>query len=139
MKRYIVDTNLILRFLTGEPASQAKLAADFFQQGENDKILLHISPIVVAETVFVLTGKIYGCAKADVAKQLMQFLSNPSFKVQELGTIEKALTIFKNHNIDFADAYLAASAMLADASIATFDRDFSKIKGLKTLILTKQK
>ena len=123
MKRYIVDTNLILRFLTGEPASQAKLAADFFQQGENDKILLHISPIVVA----------------DVAKQLMQFLSNPSFKVQELGTIEKALTIFKNHNIDFADAYLAASAMLADASIATFDRDFSKIKGLKALILTKQK
>ena len=74
MKSYIVDTNLILRFLTGEPVSQAKLAAEFFQQGENDKILLHISPIVVAETVFVLTGKIYGCAKADVYCRASQFV-----------------------------------------------------------------
>ncbi len=139
MKSYIVDTNLILRFLTGEPASQAKLAAEFFQQGENDKILLHISPIVVAETVFVLTGKVYSCAKAEVAHQLMQFLNNPSFKVQELETIEKALTIFTSYTIDFADAYLAAYAMLSDASIATFDRDFAKIKGLKALVLTKQK
>jgi predicted nucleic acid-binding protein len=136
MKRYIVDTNLILRFLTGEPASHAKLAAELFQQGEDGKIQLHISPIVVAETVFVLTGKIYGCARSDVADQLLQFLGNPSFKVQEMDEIVKAVTLFKAHKIDFADAYLAAKALISDASIATFDKDFAQIKGLESLILT---
>jgi len=138
MKRYIVDTNLILRFLTGEPANHAQLAAEFFQQGEDGKISLHISPIVVAEIVFVLTGKVYACARAEVADQLLQFLSNPSFKVQEFEVIAKALSLFKAHQIDFADAYLAATALLSGASVATFDKDFAQINGLNSLILTQK-
>jgi predicted nucleic acid-binding protein len=138
MKRYIVDTNLILRFLTGEPENHAKLAAEFFQQGEDGKILLLISPIVIAETVFVLTGKVYGCARDEVSDQLLQFLSNPYFKVQEFEVIAKALSLFKAHQIDFADAYLAAMALLSGASVATFDKDFTKIKGLDALILSKR-
>jgi len=78
MKTYNVDTNLILRFLTGMPEHHAKLAAEFFQQGEDGKHQVQITPIVVSEVVFVLTGKIYGCSRIEVADQLLQFLSNPA-------------------------------------------------------------
>jgi len=138
MKIYNVDTNLILRFMTGVPEDHAKLAAEFFQQGEDGKLVVQISPIVVSEVVFVLTGKIYGCSRADVAEQLLQFLSNPAFEVQELEILGKALELFKAHNIDFADAYLAATAQLSGIAVASFDRDFKKIKGIDTLILGKK-
>ncbi len=138
MKTYHVDTNLILRFLTGAPEGHAKLAAEFFQHAEDGKHLIQISPIVVSEVVFVLTGKIYGCSRVDVAEQLLQFLSNPSFNVLEFEAMVKTLELFRTHTIDFADAYLAATAQLSGVAVATFDRDFKKVKGLDALILGKK-
>ena len=137
MKTYLVDTNVILRFLTGEPESQARQAAQLFQHCENGDALLKISPIVIAEVVFVLTGKIYKLRRNVVAEQLEVFLSNPSFQVQELDETLLALKLFKAHPIDFADAYLAASAQLAGDAVASFDKDFKKIDGLDFQLLSK--
>ena len=136
MKRYVIDTNLILRFLTGEPASHAKLAAEFLKKGEDGKYEVHISPLVVAEVVFVLTGKIYQCERVDVAGQVSRFLSNPAFEVHERDELLHALDLFKTHKIDFADAYLASIASSSKSSIVTFDKDFKQIKGLQTMLLT---
>ena len=138
MKVYHVDANLILRFLTGEPENHAEAAAEFFRQGESGKFAVRISPIVVAEVVFVLTGKIYGCSREDVAVQLTQFLSNPAFKVVESEMLVKALELFKTCNVDFADAYLAADALVSGASVVSFDRDFTKFKGIDLMLLSKK-
>ncbi|NJM36786.1 MAG: type II toxin-antitoxin system VapC family toxin [Akkermansiaceae bacterium] len=135
MKTYIVDTNLIIRFLTGDPAKQASIAAEFFQSCDAGKHVLKIPSIVVAETVFVLTGKIYAYPRKTVAMQLTHFLNTPSFKVPELEILEKSLEIFANHKMDFADAYIAATAMIAGHSVVTFDSDFKLIKALDALIL----
>lgn len=136
MKVYNVDANLILRFLTGSPENHAGLAAEFFQQGESGKFEVKISPIVVAEVVFVLSGKIYGCDRAEIANQLTQFLSNPVFKVVELETLIKALEFFSTYKIDFADAYLAADALVSGASVASFDKDFTKIKEIDLMLFS---
>jgi predicted nucleic acid-binding protein len=135
VKSYLVDTNLVIRFLTGEPEKQAELAAGFFQSSEADRITLQFCPIVVAEVVFVLTGKIYGYRRKTVAEKLLQFLRNPAFKVQELEVMEQALDLFSKRKIDFADAYLAALAMNSVCAVATFDKDFQGIKGLEARIL----
>lgn len=137
MKTYLVDTNVILRFITREPETQAQQAAQFFQQCENGEALLKFSPIVIAEVVFVLTGKIYGFRRNVVAEQLQRFLSNPSFQVHDLDEILLALKLFKSHAIDFADAYLAASAQLSGETVASFDKDFRKIEGLDFQLISK--
>ncbi len=138
MKVYNVDANLILRFLTGSPEEHAKLAAEFFQQGERGKFEVKISPVVVAEVVFVLAGRIYGCSREDIVNELTQFLSNPAFKVVEFETLIKALELFKVHKIDFADAYLAADALVSGASVASFDKDFTKIKEVDLMLLSRK-
>jgi len=48
------------------------------------------------------------------------------------------LELFKVHNIDFADTYLAATTQSTGVAVASFDRDFKKIKGLDALILGKK-
>jgi predicted nucleic acid-binding protein len=135
VKTYLVDTNLVVRFLTGEPEKQAALAARFFQDAEGKKTTLRFCPIVIAEVVFVLTGKIYGFPRKQVAEKLLEFLRNPSFKVQELEVLEKALELFSARKIDFADAYLAATAIVSNYGVVSFDRDFRGIEGLEARIL----
>jgi len=135
VKTYLVDTNLVIRFLTGEPEKQAKLAAQFFRASETEKATLRFCPIVVAEVVFVLTGKVYGFPRKQVAEKLLQFLRNPSFKVQEIDVLEKALELFSKRKIDFADAYLAATGIISGCGVVSFDKDFRGIEGLEVRIL----
>ena len=132
---YLVDTNLVIRFITGSPGSQAQLAADFLKKGDRGEFAVQFSPIVIAEVVFVLTGKVYSYPRAAVVKHLLEFIQNPSFKVLELEVLIEALGLFRAHKIDFAGAYLAASAKQSGATVASFDKDFKKIKGLNPLIL----
>lgn len=130
MKRYLLDTNLIVRFLTGEPEAMAERARALVAANEAGRISLRIVPMVVAEVVFVLTGKHYGRAREEVAGALLGFLESPSLDVVERDTLLRALQLYRDHPIDFVDATLAADAELSGTGLATFDQDFRRIPGL---------
>jgi len=130
VKTYLLDTNIILRFLTGTPEAQALRSKELFEQAESGILKIRILPLVVAEVVFVLTGKHYQMDRPDVADALILFLENPSFDVVERDSLIYGLQLFKQHNIDYADAYLAAESQHHDCGIASFDQDFLKIPEL---------
>ena len=130
MKTYLLDTNVILRFLTGEPEAQALRAKKLFEQSESGVLNIRILPLVIAEVVFVLTGKHYQMERAEVAEALILFLENPNFDIPDRDSLISGLQLFKQHNIDYADAYLAAEAQTNNCGIASFDQDFLKISGL---------
>lgn len=78
MKPCLVDTNLIVRFLTGEAEKQAARAKGLFAANESGELTLKAVPLVVAEVVFVLSGKVYGYERNEVASALIPFLQSPS-------------------------------------------------------------
>ena len=94
MKTYFIDTNIILRFITGSPEVQARKVAAFLEKSDHGQIKIYISSMIIAEVVFVLTGKVYSYPKKSVADALKDFLSNPSFIVPELDVIVLALSYF---------------------------------------------
>ena len=55
-----VDTNVILRFLTGQPAAQFEAAKALFEKGG-----LFISSPAVFEVFFTLTGGVLGFSDVD--------------------------------------------------------------------------
>jgi predicted nucleic acid-binding protein len=130
VKTYLLDTNVILRFLTGEPEAQAQRAKLLFEQCESGAFSIRILPLVIAEVVFVLTGKYYQMERAEVAKALILFLENPSFDVVDRDSLIRGLQLFQQHTIDYADAFLTAAAQTHDCGIASFDQDFQKIPNL---------
>ncbi len=130
MKTCLLDTNLLVRFITGEPADMAKRARALIEKNESGALALRIVPMVVAETVFVLTGKIYGFDRREVASALIQFLESPSIEVEKREALIAALGLFRDHPLDFVDACLAAQARLSGDGLASFDADFAKIPGL---------
>lgn len=133
MKHYLIDTNIILRFLTGEPEAQAEQARQIFEQSDSGVCSLRILPLVVAEVVFVLSGKHYNLLRADIARELILFLQNPNLDVEDRDALLLALDLFAEHKIDYADAYLAAVARTHGHGIASFDQDFKKIPELDLL------
>jgi predicted nucleic acid-binding protein len=129
MKPLLLDTNILLRFITGQPAAQAAEVAGLFRAAETGKQRLAVLPMVLAETVFVLTG-FYEHPRAKVAEALAQLISCPGFQANELERMLHALKLFGAGKLDFVDCYLAATSALEGRTLVSFDRDFAKLHGV---------
>ncbi len=51
-KHYLVDANILLRFLVGEPAGHAAAARNLMARAPAGEVVLHISPVIVAATMY---------------------------------------------------------------------------------------
>lgn len=127
---YLLDTNILLRYITGEPATMAAKAHDLFARCEASEIGLTLVPGVLAEAVYVLTGSVYGHSREDVSKCLIQLIEAPALDVEEREILIAALGLFSTSKLDFMDVYLVARSQLRGEGIATFDKDFTRIPDL---------
>ena len=125
--RYLVDTNILLRFLSGEPAAQAGAARNLFARAGEGKIVLDISPVIVAETLYTLVS-FYSVERKTAAENLSALLQQRGVKLRDANQVLSALERLQTASVGFADAFLAAGAAEEAVPIASFDRDFDKFK-----------
>lgn len=129
MKPLLLDTNILVRFITGEPAGQAAEVAALFRAADAGKQKLAVLPMVLAEVVFVLTG-FYEHPRAKVAATLAHLISCPGFHANEQERLLHALLLFGAGKLDFVDCYLAATSAREGRTVISFDRDFAKLHGV---------
>lgn len=129
MKTALLDTNTLVRFVTGEPEDQAREVAELVTAAESGKIRLSVIPMILAEAVYVLTG-FYGHPRAKVADALSHLISCPGFQSPDHERMIRALKLFGAGKIDFADCYLAAISIIGETTVISFDRDFDKLHGV---------
>ncbi len=129
-QRLLLDTNVILRFLTGEPKSQAEASRNLFLSAASGDVVLEVCPVVVAEVFYTLES-FYKVDREEVAARLAALLSRKGIKVMEQDRVFDALARLGKVNVGFADAYLAAGAALDSVPVASFDRDFDRFKDIK--------
>lgn len=127
--RYLVDTNILLRFLSGEPATQAAAARNLFSQARTGKAVLDVSPVIVAETFYTLVS-FYEVEQKTAAKKLSVLLQQPGVKLRDANQVLTALERLQTVRIGFADAFLVAGAAQETVAVASFDRDFDKFKDI---------
>jgi predicted nucleic-acid-binding protein len=125
MKKYLLDTNLLLRFLLDDHPELSPKAARLFQQAADRKCLLILSDLSIAEAVWVLTSY-YKIKRKEVAEILAKLVVRAGVHLPALDLVLDALARFKATNCDFFDCYLAAQAVASGDSVATFDKDFAK-------------
>ena len=118
-----IDTNVIIRHLTGDPSDMAARATAFL--ADADELLL--SDLIVAETVYVLES-FYEVPRAEVAQLIRSVVGFPTMRTLDPALLLRSLEIYEIHGVDFAEAYLAASAEVAGISeIASFDRSLDRV------------
>jgi len=130
MKRYILDTNLLVRFLLNDHPTMSSAAAGLFLQSASGKVELYLDPTIVAETAFVLTS-FYKQNQAEVADAIRDIIIGCRIKVPSEEVTLDALERFKSQPVDFPDALIAAIAAHQSVAIASFDRDFDRFKDVK--------
>ncbi len=126
MTVFWVDANVLLRFLTGEPPQLAARALRLMQRAEQGEITLRLSPIVVAEVVWVLSS-FYRYSRAQIADILLPLIASDGIALDELQQVTAALNLMASANVDFIDAYLAEVARKTGEIIVSFDRDFKRL------------
>jgi predicted nucleic acid-binding protein len=118
-----LDTNVLIRHLTGEPPEQARRATTFLATAER----LLLPDLIVAEVVYVLEC-VYGIGRERVADLVRAVVGFPAVAVLDGLLLARALEVYETVGIDFADAYLVACAEVSGVnSIASFDRGIDKV------------
>jgi len=128
--RYLVDTNILLRFLSGEPARQAMAAKKLFADAAAGEVVLDISPVIVAETIYTLLS-FYGVERKEAAGKLLMLLRQPGLKIRDAAQVFSALERLGTTQPGFADAFLAAGGAQENVAVASFDRDLDKFPDIK--------
>ncbi len=121
--RAFVDTNVLVRHLTGDPPGQAAAATAFLRDA--DELLL--PDLVLAEVVYVLESY-YKVPRVDVAEFARAVVSFPAVVVVDEVLLLRAIEVYEVDRLDFAEAYLVACAETSGVgAIATFDRAVEQV------------
>lgn len=124
MKKQILDTNVLLRFLVGDNEKQQKEAHRWFKEAEQHKRKIVIVPLVIAETCFVLES-FYKKQRGEIAETLEVFLAQRWLEVEEREVLLLLWSWYKK-GLHFVDSFLLAWTQAHTGNILTFDQSLSK-------------
>ena len=128
-----VDTNIFLRYLTRDDEQKAEQALALLRRVERGEEKIATSVMVIFETVFTLQHS-YGVAREQTRQLLSDILSLRGLRVPGKSVLLRALDLYSNTNISFADAYNAAFMEASAVSeIYSWDTDFDKLPGITRL------
>jgi uncharacterized protein len=132
MEKVFVDTNVFLRFFTQDDQGQHEKAARLFLDAEGGQIELVTGPPVFFELAWTLRSA-YKQKPETVVDVLERILAFPGMTVSDESFVVKALALARTQGSEFADAYIAANAILSKAdAIATFNHKHFQKLGVST-------
>jgi predicted nucleic-acid-binding protein len=118
-----LDTNVLVRHLTGDPPDMASRATATLARDEQ----LLLTDLVLAECVYVLES-FYEVDRQTVAELIRSALALPSIKTVDPATLLRALEVYELERLDYAEAYLVAQADATGVQeIISFDRSIDRI------------
>lgn len=115
-----LDTNVLVRHLTQDDASQAAMVARVIDKATAGS--LFISTIVLCEVVWVLRD-IYDRKREQIEDVVEKILLSEQFAFENKNVLWQALSDFRRGKDDFADYVISRLAQAAGCShTLTFDR-----------------
>jgi predicted nucleic acid-binding protein len=124
-----LDTNVLIRHLTGDPPAQARRATAFLERAED----LLVPDLILAEVVYVLES-FYEVERQRVAELVRAVIGFPAIVVVDEPLLLRALEVYEVERLDFAEAYLVASAEASGVgAIASFDRTIDRLATVQRL------
>jgi len=131
MATVFLDTNVLLRHLLQDDPEQSMKASAFLERLEHGELKARIADTVVFETVFNLQRR-HGVTKAAIRDELLPLIELPAIELPNKHRLRRVFELYVDSNISFADAYhVALMEQLGIEEIATFDRDFDRLPGIR--------
>jgi predicted nucleic acid-binding protein len=126
MKRIVIDTNVVISFLTDRDPRQQEIAAKLFEDTAAARRQIVLHQAVITEVAYVLQN-LYKQAPEAVAATLRDLMDMPGVVVVDEMPWARLFEIWPARIGTYADASLAAVAIAGGYEyVATFDRGFRK-------------
>ncbi|CAM3906831.1 PIN domain-containing protein [Deinococcus frigens] len=124
--KVLIDANVLLRFLLDDHADLSPRAATMFERAARGELTLLVPSAILAECAYTLKS-FYKLGREELVDGLLTLLDLPGVRGLEDEILRQTLTLFRKHNVDFADAYLAALGSALNFSVVSFDHDLVKL------------
>ncbi len=119
-----VDTNILVRHLTGNPPDMAARATAYLASADE----LYLPDLIVAETTYVLESY-YEIARDHIAEAMRSLIAFDAMVTVDPALLLRAIEVYEIDRLDFAEAYLVACAESTGVgSVASFDKSIDKVK-----------
>jgi predicted nucleic acid-binding protein len=124
-----IDTNVLIRHLTGDPPEMAARASAYLR----DERELLLTDLVAAETVYVLES-FYETPREEVAQAVRSLVAFDSIVCVDPALLLGAVEVYETDRVDFAEAYLVACAESTEVGkIASFDRSIDRVDTIERI------
>jgi predicted nucleic-acid-binding protein len=127
-KVYLIDTNVVLRYLLGDHPEFSPKAEAFMLDVSKGVKKVEILDVVIVEAIYVME-KYYEIPKTEIVEKLSGILNFSGIVNPDRSEILEALLKYENSNIDIVDCILAARSS-AEKIVVSFDRDMKKLKAV---------
>ena len=118
-----LDTNILVRHLTGDPADMAARATAFLA---SEPVLL-VADLIVAETIYVLES-FYETPRSQIADAIRSLMAFAPVVTVDPALLLRAVEVYETERLDFAEAYLVACAESTGVMrVASFDRTIDRV------------
>jgi len=127
MKKYLLDTNCLLRYLLNDIADQAEIVEKYFRQAKAETIVITVPLLVFVELDYALS-KFYRLEKLFVADKMLLIAKMPYLDIEKREIILTALSLYINSNFDLIDLLFYSEAKTAGKELLTFDKKLKKLR-----------
>ena len=124
-KAYLIDTNVILRYLLDDHSRFSPKAGAFMEAVSKETKKAKIPAVVIVECIYVLE-KFYKVPKKEIIDKLCRILNFKGIINPDKSAILKSLFMYQKSNVDIVDCILAALSA-SDQVVVSFDKDFEKL------------
>jgi len=130
VKKYIIDTNALISFVTDRNPDQQQKIAPLFESAANLKALILCHQYVLTEFIYVM-DRVYHVPKEEIRRIINDLVDMPGIEVIHEIDFTAVLSCWPDPIPDFGDAVIASVGKIRKSAIVTFDRKFAK--NLKSL------
>ena len=126
MKKVIVDTNVLLRFLVNEKSILEQESTKILNHAEKGKLIIKLNELVIAECIWVMMSH-YKYDKQKVVKNIKELIVKEFFEIDNREIVYKALLLFGQVNLSWVDCYLYCQSKKLGLTLVTFDEKLVKL------------
>src|SRR3989344_2131241 len=121
MKEVVIDTNIFIRFFTGDIKEQYEESIELFKRIEGEKVVGYVSILVINEIIWIMES-FYNIKRNIYIPKLLSALSLKKIKIMEVKKdfLLKVIEQLEKSNLDFTDLYLFHAR--EHRKIVTFDK-----------------
>ena len=125
-KGYLLDTNVLLRYLLDDDADQSPRARRLMKGLERGREHAELEDFVLAEAVWVLE-KGLEVPRSEISRRLSALVMFRGLRCRQKSVVLDALSLFSQTTCDIVDCLLAARALNGGLEVSSFDQDFKKL------------